>query len=75
MSHSPTARSAAAAVSFAVTETPEGGWRVRERRGRFERVFASQQAAIHFALFEVGERPATALLTPRGSKPGHWHGR
>jgi hypothetical protein len=60
-------------LSFVVSETPEGGWKVRERRGRIERVFASRQAAIHFALFEIGDRPASALLSPRGSKLRSWY--
>jgi hypothetical protein len=35
----------------------------------------TQKAAAHFVLFELGDRVASALLTPRGAKPGSWYER
>lgn len=50
---------------FAITETDAGDWTARERRSGIERRFQSQQAALHYVLFNVGAHNATALLTPR----------
>jgi hypothetical protein len=54
---------------FTVTQNDAGDWIVRERRGAIVRVSPTQKAAVHFALFELGNRPAAALLTPRNAKP------
>ncbi|MGO8920626.1 MAG: hypothetical protein ACLQJR_32435 [Stellaceae bacterium] len=66
--------SAAAPRCFAVSETADGQWLARERHGAVARVFPTQKAAIHFALFEIGNRPASALLTPCDATPGSRHG-
>jgi hypothetical protein len=50
---------------FTVAQSDAGDWIARDRRAGVERHFASQQAALHFVLFELGERTATALLAPR----------
>ena len=60
---------------FTVTQNDAGDWIVRERRGAIVRVFATQKAAVHFALFELGDRPAAALLTPRNANPRAWYAR
>jgi hypothetical protein len=59
------------ARSFAVSETADGTWVARERHGAVARLFPTQKAAIHFALFEFGSCPATALLTPPEGGHGH----
>jgi hypothetical protein len=56
---------------FAVSETEDGRWLVRERHGAVARLFPTQKAAIHFALFELGNCTATALLTPPENGHGH----
>lgn len=65
------AASATTTRSFAVSETEDGRWLVRERHGAFARLFPTQKAAIHFALFALGNRPATALLTPPENRRDH----
>jgi hypothetical protein len=60
---------------FTVAQNDAGDWIVRERRGAIVRVFATQKAAVHFALFELGDRPAAALLTPRNANPRAWYAR
>ena len=56
---------------ISISETAAGQWRVRQR-GADDRHFPSQQAAVHFVLFELGQGPASALLTPtrRGTAQG-----
>ena len=60
---------------FTVAQNDAGDWVARERHGAIMRVFPTQKAAVHFALFELGNRPATALLTPRSVKARAWHAR
>jgi hypothetical protein len=60
---------------FTVAQNDAGDWIVRERRGAIVRVFPTQKAAVHFALFELGDRPAAALLTPRNANPRAWYAR
>jgi hypothetical protein len=60
---------------FTVAQNEAGDWIARERQGAIMRVFPTQKAAVHFVLFELGDRVASALLTPRGAKPGSWHER
>ena len=60
---------------FTISQNDAGDWFAHERCGAIARVFPTQRAAVHFALFEVGDRPATALLTPRGAKPHGWYAR
>jgi hypothetical protein len=60
---------------FTVAQNDAGDWIARERRGEIVRVFPTQKAALHFALFELGNRPASALLTPRGANPRGWYAR
>ena len=60
---------------FTVAQNNAGDWIARERRGAIVRVFPTQKAAVHFALFELGDRPAAALLTPRSAKPRGWYAR
>jgi len=61
----PPAKAAAAPQPrFSVAQNAAGDWIARERHGLTVRVFPTQQAAIHFALFARGDRRATALLTP-----------
>jgi hypothetical protein len=63
----PLVRLAAATVKpcFTVTQSDAGDWIARDRRAGIERHFASQKAALHFALFQFGDCAATALLAPR----------
>jgi hypothetical protein len=58
-----------------IQETDGGEWIARERRGGIERRFPSRKAALHFALFERGERAATALLTPPRTERALRHGQ
>jgi hypothetical protein len=51
---------------FTIAECAAGDWVARERPSGAERHFASQRAALHFVLFDLG-RPAAALLTPRSA--------
>ena len=60
---------------FTVAQNEAGDWIARERQGAIVRVFPTQKAAVHFALFELGNRPATALLTPRSANLDAWHER
>jgi hypothetical protein len=39
---------------FTVDQNEAGDWIARERQGAIMRVFATQKAAIHFVLFELG---------------------
>lgn len=41
-------------AALIVAPTPDGHWLVRDRRRGLERRFATQRAALHFALFEIG---------------------
>lgn len=56
--------------SFIVSRSEAGEWIARERLGGIERRFASQKAALHFVLFELGERCASALLAPSLAQRG-----
>lgn len=60
---------------FAIAQSDAGDWIARERRSGVERHFPSQQAALHFALFDRGLRASAALLTPRcsGESAPHDH--
>ena len=49
---------------FTIAEDDAGGWIARERVSGVERRFPTQQAALHFVLFDLGTRRAAALLTP-----------
>jgi hypothetical protein len=73
----PIAKAAPAARKpcFTVAQNDAGDWVARERRGTIVRAFPTQKAALHFALFELGNRPAAALLTPRGANPRGWYAR
>lgn len=53
---------------FTITRSDAGDWIARERRSGVERLFPSQQAALHFALFDCRTPAAAALLTPQ--EPG-----
>lgn len=59
----PQAPAPAARRCISISETPAGDWLVRQR-GADDRHFPTQQAAVHFVLFELGQGPASALLTP-----------
>jgi hypothetical protein len=76
MAH-PIAKAAPPALKpcFTVAQNDAGDWIARDRRGAIVRVFPTQKAAVHFALFELGDRPASALLTPRGAYPRGWYAR
>ena len=50
---------------FAIAQSDAGDWIARERRSGIERRFPSQQAALHFVLFDCRASAAAALLTPR----------
>jgi hypothetical protein len=54
---------------FSVAQNDTGDWIARERRSAIVRVFSTQKAAVHFALFEFSNRSAAALLTPRCQTP------
>lgn len=56
----------AAGRSLVVAQAPDGRWMVRDRRRGLEVPFATQRAALHFALFDIGEPYATgcALVIP-----------
>jgi hypothetical protein len=74
----PLAKAAPAAAPkpcFTVSQNDVGDWIARERHSAIVRVFPTQKAAVHFALFELGNRPATALLTPRSAEPRAWFAR
>jgi hypothetical protein len=58
-------REASSQHAFVIEQRPAGDWIVRERHGAAQGRFASQQAAIHFALYQIGAHKASALLTPR----------
>jgi hypothetical protein len=60
-----TAEASSSRPCFTITQSDAGDWIARERRSGTEHHFASQKAALHFALFEVGKRAAAALVTPR----------
>jgi hypothetical protein len=51
--------------AFVVEQSSAGDWIVSERRSGPQGSFASQQAAIHFVLFEFGAHKASVLLMPR----------
>ncbi len=53
---------------ISISETSGGQWLVRQL-GADDRHFASQQAAVHFVLFELRQGPASALLTPAPARP------
>ena len=77
MSNSPRdlcAQAAPARRCISISETAAGDWLVRQR-GADDRHFVSQQAAVHFVLFELGHGPATALLTPSLPKRAAAQGR
>ena len=71
----PVAKAASPAACFTIAQDDAGDWIARERQGAIVRVFPTQKAAVHFALFELGDRPATALLTPRRTKLRAWYSR
>ena len=52
---------------FTIMAGDAGDWIARERRSGAERHFASQKAALHFVLFDLGT-PAAALLAPPPAK-------
>jgi len=49
---------------FTVAQNDTGQWIARDRGG-LERFFPDQRSALHFVLFELGERATAALLDPR----------
>ena len=51
--------------AFVVEQSSAGDWVVSERRSGPQGSFASQQAAIHFVLFELDAHKASVLLMPR----------
>ncbi len=69
------AEPAAPRSCFIVTRNDAGDWIASEQHGAIVRVFPTQKAAVHFVLFELGNRPATALPTPRDAKARGWHRR
>jgi hypothetical protein len=52
---------------FTVAQNEAGDWIARERQGAIMRVCPTRKAAVHLVLFELGDRAASALLTPRGA--------
>lgn len=52
--HRPAARCVGSRAALVISQTPDGLWSVCDRRKGFERSFATQRAALHFALFEWG---------------------
>lgn len=60
-------------LNFFVAQNEGGGWVVREPGTLREHKFASSREALRFALFELGDRPACALLTPRLAKKSSWY--
>jgi hypothetical protein len=52
--------------ALVVSQAPDGRWWVRDRRQGLERSFATQRAALRFALFEWSGRSAVsaALVVP-----------
>ncbi len=54
----------AATPCVTVVRNALGDWIARERRGAIGHAFATQQEAIHFAVFALGNGRAVALLVP-----------
>ena len=51
--------------AFVVEQSFAGDWIVSERRSGQQGRFTSQQAAVHFVLFELDAHKASVLLMPR----------
>lgn len=67
----PAARCVGSRAALVIAQAPDGRWCVRDRREGFERSFATQRAALHFALFEWGGSPgAGAALVIPPTRPG-----
>jgi hypothetical protein len=64
--HGPAARCVGSRTALVVSQTPDGRWQVSDRRQGLERSFATQRAALHFALFEWGgpSQGGAALVIP-----------
>lgn len=74
--HRSAGRCVGSRAALVISQTPDGLWSVCDRRKGFERSFATQRAALHFALFErVGSLgagaalviPPTGLMVRRGA--------
>jgi hypothetical protein len=60
----PSTRPCQNAALFMIGKDSQGHWVVQDQRGLCGGLFVDRTAALHFALFENGNRPQAVIMVP-----------